>query len=189
MIPLLLIDELPSCKWQDKLTDQLVVWRCSISPKYPKLEAGEGINFVLTRIQHFFIQTRPSEQIWLTHLGNEEEKKKAFSLNCIFCHAKHFLSSSPQHTHIVGAPLVYFSYFMKNAWWGAAAGSCHLPAIPQPGRGGCALTLIQTFQRLLLQIKVHLEKQNDKSKLSESNLVTVFRVDPYSHCNSLSVWQ
>lgn len=161
MIPLLLIDELPSCRWQDKLIDQLVLWRCSISSKYPKLEVGEGINFVLTRIQHFFIQTGLIEQIWLTHLGYEG-KKKAFS----FYSDLQNISSPPlPSAHTQSMYLWFtFAYFMKNAWCGAAAGSCHLLAIPQPGRGGCALTLIQTFQRLLLQIKVHLEKQNNWSK-------------------------
>lgn len=52
----LLIDELPSCKCQDKLIGQLVVWRYSISLKYPKLEVGEGNHFVLTRIQHYLLQ-------------------------------------------------------------------------------------------------------------------------------------
>lgn len=42
MMYLLLIDEFPSCKCQDKLIGQLVLWRYSISLKYPKLEVGEG---------------------------------------------------------------------------------------------------------------------------------------------------
>lgn len=99
MIPLLLIDELHSCKWQDKLIDQLVVGRCSISPKYPKLEVGEGIHFFFNQDSAFLHTNRTST----TNLMNtsrlwRRKKKEAFSFNCIFWLAKHFLSSSPQHT-------------------------------------------------------------------------------------------
>lgn len=118
MIPLLLIDELPSCKWQDKLTDQLVVWRYSISPKYPKLEAGEGIRFVLTRIQHFFIQTGPSEQIWLTHLGNKEKKKGIFlKLYILICRTFPLLLP-PAHTHsrcTFGLLLIFYEKCMMRS--------------------------------------------------------------------------
>lgn len=58
---LLLIDELPSCKCQDKLIGQLVLWRYSISLKYAKLEVGEGgkeNHFVLTRTQRSLVQER-----------------------------------------------------------------------------------------------------------------------------------
>lgn len=53
---LLLIDELPSCKCQDKLIGQLVLWRYSFSLNYPKLEVGEGNNFILTRIHHYLVK-------------------------------------------------------------------------------------------------------------------------------------
>lgn len=99
MIPLLLIDGLPRYKWQDKLIDQLVVWRCSISLKYPKLEEGEGINFVFNQ-DSAFLHTNRTNRINLINTSRlwRKKKKKAFSFNCILWLAKHFLSSSPQHT-------------------------------------------------------------------------------------------
>lgn len=139
MIPLLLIDELHSCKWQDKLIDQLVVGRCSISPKYPKLEVGEGIHFVLTRIQHFFIQTGLAQQIWWTHLGYEGEKKKRHFPLIVYSDLQNISSPPPPSTHRVDVPLVYFRIFYEKCMMRSSSGQ--LPSAGNSSaweRGLCA---------------------------------------------------